>query len=206
MLDDLLKESALNKLAAYAVNYTDIDQKELRKMVEHIPVRFFRKGKNLILQGEKVEQCFFILEGCARKYSVDEEGREVTSDFFTEYQTIAVFSTDETDGSPYSVTCLEDSVMIVGDLSQEQEEYDKYPELAEITRKMIEENLGVMQDEFTAQIRLAPEERVRRMMDKRPELFNRVPQHQLASFLGIIPESLSRIKRRLEHGDLKIVD
>ncbi len=206
MLEDYLKESALNNLVAYALNYTDVGEKELRKIVEHIPVKFFRKGTGLIRQGDNADRCFFVIKGCARKYSVDEEGREVTSGFYTEAQSINIFIPDGDEGSPYSVVCLEDCVMIVGELSEEQNEYDKYPEFADITRKMIGENLGEMQDEFAAYIRLTPEERVKRMMDKRPELFDRVPQHQLASLLGITPESLSRIKRRLECNELKIVD
>lgn len=205
MLENQLKDSALNKLVSHAGKYTNLDKTQLREMVEHISVSFFQKGTTLIHQGDEVTQCFFILEGCARKYSVDEEGSEVTSDFITENQSIAVFGTDGAE-SPYSFTCLEDSVMIVGNLAEQENEYEKYPEFAEITRRMIEESIGALHSEFTEFIRLTPEDRVRRMMDKRPDLFDRVAQHQLASYIGITPESLSRIKRRLEHGDLKLVD
>lgn len=205
MLEDQLKESALNKLVNYAEKYSDLSREKLRDMVEHIPVRFFQKGTTLIHQGDEVKQCFFILEGCARKYSVDEEGREVTSDFIIENQSIAVFGSDLAD-SPYSFSCLEDSVMIVGDLNEQENEYVKYPEFADITRQILEESIGTLQTEFTEFIRLTPEDRVRRMMNNRPELFDRVPQHQLASYVGITPESLSRIKRRLEHAGLKLVD
>lgn len=205
MLEDQLKNSALNKLVAHVGRYTSIEKTRLREMVEHIPVKFMQKGKTLIHQGDEVTKCYFILEGCTRKYSVDEDGSEVTSDFITENQSIVVFGSDTAD-SPYSFTCLEDSVMIEGDLSEEENEYEQYPEFAEITRRMIEESMGTLQTEFTDFIRLSPEDRVRRMMNRRPELFDRVPQHQLASYVGITPESLSRIKRRLEHGDLKLVD
>ena len=205
VLEDQLKETALSKLVEFVAPYADMDRARLREMVDHIPVKLYPKGTALIHQGEEVTRCFFILEGCARKYSVDESGNEVTSDFITENQAVVVFGPDIAE-SPYSFTCLEDSLMIVGDLAEEQSEYDRYPEFADITRRMIEDNMGTLQSEFTDFIRLSPEDRVKRMMDRRPELFDRVPQHQLASFLGITPESLSRIKRRLVHGDLKLVD
>jgi CRP-like cAMP-binding protein len=183
-----------------------LDKEELRKMVDHIPVQVFTKGSVLIEQGKIPKQCYFILEGCARKFSVDENGKEVTSDFFTENQSIVIFSENNTIVSPYEVECLEDSIMIVGDLEEQDNELEKYPEFESIVMKMMQSNMGELQDSFASFIRMSPEERVKHMMSKRPELFSRVPQHQLASYLGITPESLSRIKGRLGQGHLKIVD
>lgn len=66
---------------------------------------------------------------------------------------------------------------------------------------MVEENLGEVQDELTSFIASAPEERYKALLRKRPHLVDRVPQHQLASYLGITPESLSRIKKRVNNSD-----
>ncbi|RAP30845.1 hypothetical protein C2W64_00012 [Brevibacillus laterosporus] len=87
--------------------------------------------------------------------------------------------------------------MVVGDLDTEKEMYNKYTQLESMTRKMIEENFGQVQDEFAACIASTPEERFKALLLKRPHLIDRVPQHQLASYLGITPESLSRIKKRV---------
>jgi CRP-like cAMP-binding protein len=206
MKEERINSEALDKLAKVIKEYSDLDKEELRKMVDHIPVQVFTKGSVLIEQGKIPKQCYFILEGCARKFSVDENGKEVTSDFFTENQSIVIFSENNTIVSPYEVECLEDSIMIVGDLEEQDNELEKYPEFESIVMKMIQSNMGELQDSFASFIRMSPEERVKHMMSKRPELFSRVPQHQLASYLGITPESLSRIKGRLGQGHLKIVD
>ncbi|MNJ75007.1 hypothetical protein D3C77_720330 [compost metagenome] len=66
-----------------------------------------------------------------------------------------------------------------------------------MTRKMIEENLGQVQEEFAAFIASTPEERFRDLLRKRAYLIDRVPHHQLASYLGMTPESFSRIKKRV---------
>lgn len=206
MKEERINSEALDKLAEVIKEYSDLDKEELRKMVDHIPVQVFTKGSVLIEQGKIPKQCYFILEGCARKFSVDENGKEVTSDFFTENQSIVIFSENNTIGSPYEVECLEDSIMIVGNLEEQDNELEKYPEFESIVMKMMHSNMGELQDSFASFIRMSPAERVKHMMSKRPELFSRVPQHQLASYLGITPESLSRIKGRLGQGHLKIVD
>ena len=159
----------------------------------------FKKGTTLLRQGDVPTKCYFVLKGCIRQYSVNENGKEVTSNFYTEEQAIAVFNNHKLDkSSDYTFACLEDSVLVVGDLDMEQVMYTKHTQLEIMTRKMIEENFGKVQEEFATFIASTPEERLKTLLLKRPELIDRVPQHQLASYLGITPESLSRIKKRLE--------
>lgn len=87
--------------------------------------------------------------------------------------------------------------MVVGDLGTERDMYNKYSQLETMTRKMTEYNFGEVQDELASFIASTPEERYKALLQKRPHLVDRVPQHQLASYLGITPESLSRIKKRI---------
>jgi CRP-like cAMP-binding protein len=76
--------------------------------------------------------------------------------------------------------------------------FNKYPQLETMIRKMMEINLGEIQEQFGEFINSSPEERYESVLRKRPQLVDRVPQHQLASYLGITPESLSRIKKRIK--------
>ncbi len=95
--------------------------------------------------------------------------------------------------------------MVVGDLAVEKDMYHKYGQLESMTRTMIEEKFGQVQDEYVAFIASTPEERFKALLRNRPDLIDRVPQHQLASYLGITPESLSRIKKRV-HKDNDVAD
>lgn len=186
-------------LFKYLSRWTSLSQEEQQSIVNGIHVEEFAKGTVLIRQGDIPTACYFILKGCVRQYSIDEDGREVTSNFYTEEQAIAIFNHHKPDkSSDYAFVCVEDSVMVVGALDQEQDMYDRHPQLELMTRKMIEENFSQVQEEFAAFIASSPEERVKTLLMKRRSLIDRVPQHQLASYLGITPESLSRIKKRLQ--------
>ncbi|CAI6060130.1 Crp/Fnr family transcriptional regulator [Cohnella sp. JJ-181] len=187
-------------LYKYLSRWTTLSEEDRQAIVDQIHVAPFDKGTVLIRQDETPAKCYFILKGCVRQFSIDEEGREVTSNFYTEEQAIAVFNHHKPDrSSDYTFTCVEDSVLVVGDLDTEQDMYDKHPQLASMTRRMIEESYGQVQAEFSAFIESSPEERFKALLGKRPALVDRVPQHQLASYLGITPESLSRIKKRLRN-------
>ena len=186
-------------LFKYMSKFTSLTEEQQQTIANEIKIDEFKKGTILLRQGDVPTKCYFVLKGCIRQYSVDEKGKEVTSNFYTEEQAIAVFNTHKSDkSSDYTFVCLEDSVLVVGDLDMEQDMYTKYTQLEIMTRKMIEENFGKVQDEFATFIASTPEERLKTLLLKRPQLIDRVPQHQLASYLGITPESLSRIKKRLE--------
>jgi CRP-like cAMP-binding protein len=185
-------------LYKYMSRWTSLNEEDQQAVVDEIHIDEFKKGTILINQGDIPAKCYFILKGCVRQHSIDEEGREVTSNFYTEEQAIAIFNHHKSDkSSDYTFTCMEDSVMVVGDLDEEQDMYNKHPQLETMTRRMIEENFSQVQEEFAAFIASSPEERFKTLQMKRPSLIDRVPQHQLASYLGITPESLSRIKKRI---------
>lgn len=186
-------------LYKYMSRWTNLNEEDQQAIVNEIRIDNFKKGTVLLKQGDAPTKCYFILKGCVRQHSIDEEGREVTSNFYTEEQAIAIFNHHKPDkSSDYTFTCMEDSVMVVGDLDTVKDMYTKHPPLETMTRRMIEENFGQVQEDFAAFIASSPEERFKMLQMKRPSLIDRVPQHQLASYLGMTPESLSRIKKRIQ--------
>ncbi|AKG36841.1 Crp/Fnr family transcriptional regulator [Paenibacillus durus] len=185
-------------LLKYMARLTSLSEAEQHAILDEIRVEEYRKGTVLLRQGEIPGKCYFVLNGCVRQHAVDETGRDITSNFYTEEQAIAIFNVHKPDkSSEYTLTCLEDCVLVVGPLDTEKEMYAKYTQLESMTRRMIEESFGQVQEEFAAFIASSPEERYKTLLLRRPGLIDRVPQHQLASYLGMTPESLSRIKKRL---------
>ncbi|MBK5473177.1 MULTISPECIES: Crp/Fnr family transcriptional regulator [Bacillus] len=186
-------------LMKYMTNLTTLSEEQQRMIVEELQIEEYKKGTVLLGQGDVPSKCYFVLKGCVRQHCIDESGKEVTSNFYTEEQAIANFNHHKQDKlSPHTLTCLEDCLVVVGDLYSAKDMYKKYSQLEEMTHQMIEYNFGEVQEELTLFITSTPEERYKSLLQKRPHLIDRVPQYQLASYLGITPESLSRIKKRLK--------
>lgn len=192
-----------NRLLGHLRQYTDMPDEALLEVVEQIPVQSFPKGEVLLAQGNVPSKCYFVFCGLIRQYFIDADGREHTVNFFEENQTAAVFASAQKSAgpSPYSFVCAEDSALLVGDLNGEEQMYAKYPFLEKVLKAMLEEMMGQSQEEYAQALSAGPEERYRALLVKRPGLLRRVPQYQLASYLGIQPESLSRIRRRLHAPD-----
>ncbi|WP_179031085.1 Crp/Fnr family transcriptional regulator [Paenibacillus kribbensis] len=158
-------------LFKYMTKFTFLNDEEQQAIAEKILIEEYKKGTVLLRQGDVPTTCYFVLKGCVRQYLIDETGKEVTSNFYTEEQAVSIFNRhQQIKPSAYTFTCLEDCVLVVGDLVAKKDMLDEFSQLESMIRKMVEEN-------------------------------NRVPQHQLASYLGITPESLSRIKKRINTHD-----
>lgn len=186
-----------SKVLEYFLMNSSIPREELVNIIDELNIKTYKKGTVLLNEGDISTKCYFIIEGCVRQYIL-EDGIEKTTAFYTENQAVVSFEsyTQQKPASQYLV-CNEDLITIVGDPFSEQEMYDKYPSLESFTRTMVEQNFGKIQEEFANFVVSSPQKRYLDLMKNRPDLLQRVPQHQIASYLGVTPESLSRIRRRI---------
>lgn len=176
----------------------ELTPSDLERVADSLEPLRYEKGEILTHQGSVADRCFFVLEGCLRMFSVDEHGNEHTVEFFVEEQSVTVFDSFR-NGTPslYSIECLESALLLVGDRGTEDSAIATVGSLERATRGAVEREFGAQQHNASAQKALSPEERFLRLLETRPGLAGRVPQRYLASYLGIAPESLSRIKSRL---------
>lgn len=186
------------ELLEYAARFASFSEEEKAALIANTPIHEYKKGALLLREGQLITECFFVLKGIVRQYIIT-EGIEKTTAFFMEKESVNAFA-DQSMQTPASQfwECLEDCVLVVGNLNENAEIFKNYPQFEAMTRKMMEEDFGKMQAAFTKFMISSPEERYLNLLDERPQLLQRVPQHQLASYLGVTPESLSRIKKRIQ--------
>ena len=157
-------------------------------------------GAVLLSEGEVSRRAFLVEKGCLRVW-FNRRGRDVTAQFFFENQVVSSIESFRS-GQPslFTIETLEPSV--VWSISRAQ-----FEEVQREARKDAE-TLGFLLDAaydrqihymrlFLSFIRDRPEERYRRLVQEQPQIVSRVPQRYIASYLGITPESLSRIRARL---------
>lgn len=176
--------------------------KEERVITDNlIPVKEFKKGFCLLEEGKVANCCYFTIQGCVRSFQIL-DGDERTTGFFTEGEAIAPLkSYISRQPSEFYLECVEDSVLAVLSYDAEKELYQKIPKMEALCRMNIEEEFGKQQDFLLSFLTKNPEERYLELQRTKPELLQRVPQYQLANYLGIKAESLSRIRKRLSSRD-----
>jgi CRP-like cAMP-binding protein len=191
-------EQDLNQeLLSFLLKFDMLTAEEMQHIAKGIVVRFFKKGTLLVKEDDISTNCYFVLKGCLRQYVLS-EGQEKTTRFYEEEQAVVLFTSyaSQVKAGSYLV-CVEDSVLIVGEPESETMMYKQFPKLEQITRVMMEQDFGKTQDDLSHFIISSPEERYLHLLQNSPGLLQRVPQHQLASYIGVTPESLSRIRKRI---------
>jgi len=155
-----------------------------------------KKGTILLKEGQKSQENYFVLKGCIRVYYVI-EGEEKTTAFYTELDALTPHRVVDKAPSDYFISCVEDSIVLISSADMEVEINSKFPKFEIMCRMLSEELLTKQQIDFDAFKTSSPEQRYLNLLQKRPDLIQRVPQHQLASYLGIKPQSLSRLRARI---------
>jgi CRP-like cAMP-binding protein len=180
--------------------YIDINEDEKNALVSLDLFRTFKKGSILLKEGEKSKESYFVLKGCIRTYYLV-EGDEKTTAFYTEMDALTPPCVITQTPSDYYISCLEDSMILVSNSDMEEEVNAKFPKFDVMCRKFSEELLAKQRIDFDEFKTSSPEQRYLNVLEKRPDLIQRVPQHQLASYLGIQPQSLSRLRARITEKD-----
>jgi CRP-like cAMP-binding protein len=154
------------------------------------------KGKILLKEGQQSKESYFVLKGCIRKYYII-DGEEKTTAFYTEMEAYTPHCVINKAPSEYFISCIEDGILLISNADTEAEINRHFPKFEIMCGILSQELLAKQQIDFDEFKNSSPEQRYVNLLQKRPDLIQRVPQHQLASYLGIKPQSLSRLRARL---------
>jgi CRP-like cAMP-binding protein len=183
-------------LFGFISKYISLTEDEKNAIISLDIFRSFKKGTTLLKEGQKSNEGYFVLKGCIRTFYMI-GGEEKTTAFYTEMEALTPPCVISNTPSEYYISCIEDSFLLVSNSDMEVEINNKFPKFEIMCRILSEELLAKQQIDFDEFKTSSPEQRYLNLIQKRPDLVQRVPQHQLASYLGIKPQSLSRLRARI---------
>lgn len=185
-----------NILFDYLAKYITLSADEKKAILDLDIFKQYKKGALLLKEGEHSDNGYFVIKGCIRCFYIV-DGVEKTTAFYTEAESLEPLCKVNKKPSLYYVSCVEDSILIVANSEMEQIIFRKFPKFETLCRVLSEELLAQTITNFDDFKMATPEQRYLHLRRTRPDLLQRVPQHQIASFLGITAQSLSRMRNRL---------
>lgn len=198
LLKTALKKMNNFRLTTYLTSNTGIDQFITEELLLHCKIKHYKKGDFLLRQGEKCHHSFFVEKGLLRQYTIDNKGKEHVLQFAPENW----FMTDRdsvyfNQPSNYFIQAIEDTAVFL--LSEELilQLSKSNSAFTEFNNKLLHNHIKQLQKRIIQLQSATAEERYLDFIKVYPDLLLRVSQVLIASYLGITPESLSRVRKEL---------
>lgn len=172
----------------------NIDFSELDTQLKE---REVQKGDYLFEEGNVCQFVGFLIKGCFRVFFLKED-KEITFDFFCENRLIADYESYSCQQpTRFYFQAVEPSTLLILNPACIEMLFEKPSQGQRLQRLILESIFFRFRDQLLSLYADKPEERYLNLLQSDPELVRRVPQYYLASYLGVEPESLSRLKRRV---------
>jgi len=199
-LKTIIQTTHLENLKQKILSYTQVDDEMVQAQMQCYQRMDLKKGDTLVIPGQLVDHFYYVATGCIYYYKLD-EGEQKVLEFYTD----DVFFTDlpayvKGTSSNYYLKASEPTVVYAIKKSDAENSFKKSHQLERFGRLSMQEAFMKI---FTRVERLnsrTNEERYLRLLKKRPDLFQRVPQYLIASYLGLTAVGLSKLRKRLGKG------
>ena len=173
-------------------------KEELEIIKTQLTPKKLRKKQYLLQEGDVSKFIAFVEKGSLRSYTVDEKGSEHIIQFALEGWTISdLYSFLTSEPATYTIDALEDSELALISKSAHEELLKTLPKYETYVRLQLTGAYIAMQRRLTSIISLSLEERYASFTATYPNIVQRVPQHMIASYMGLTPETLSRLRKKI---------
>ncbi len=183
---------------AYVQKCASLTEQELARFNNLLSYKKLRKKSFLLRAGEVCKEEAFVLKGCLKSYLINEQGQEVILTFAVENWWVSDLSSfQDQKPSQMFIESIEDSELLVLTTATKAALLDEIPKFEKVFRLMVQRHLASYQERLFGNIATPAPERYLQFLQKYPSISQRVPQHLIASYLGISPEFLSKIRSKL---------
>lgn len=167
-------------------------------ILPHLQLRRLKKGDCFAMEGKVATEIGFVLEGNMRHFYT-RDGEEKTTYFYFENHFVASYiSCIKKEPSRLTIEALSECLLLVFPYAALQELYESSHHWERFGRLMAEYLAAGLEERMVGLLMLSPEERYEALLQSnKQKIIERVPQHYIASYLGVTPVSLSRIRNRL---------
>lgn len=192
------------KLTTYLSSHLGIDEEEVSTLVETCTIRRFNKDEFLLRQNEHCRHTFFVEEGLLRQYAINRHGKEHTISFAPENWFVADRESVHLNAaSVYNIQALESSKVVMINEHFIAEMSKQFPSFIAFNNKLLHNHIRQLQNRIIMLLSYSAEERYLQFIEMYPDILLRVPQTMVASYLGMTPESLSRVRKALAQKHFK---
>lgn len=187
--------TAINDYVSRCAKFSADDLATFNSLLKPVDVK---KKRLLLREGEVCNFEAYIVSGCLRTFYIDENGSEVILQFSVEDWWVSdVGSFHDRTPSVLYIEAIEDSKLLTLNPSSKEELLARVPQFERVFRLMIQRHLSALERRLIHTIAQTAEQRYIEFVKQYPKIALRVPQHHIASYLGMTPEFLSKVRRRL---------